>query len=129
MSIDHPMFQNKSIGCMVFLVVYVDDVIISGIDQKRILIKHFLQKIFHTKYFRQSDIFFAFKWLFITMYYLSQRKYVLNISDETGILGCKSTDSPMDPNTKLDDSNDGISSNEGRYKISWKALLSYSYQI
>lgn len=29
---------------------------------------------------------------------LSQRKYILDLSSETGFLGCKPTDTPMDPN-------------------------------
>ena len=32
---------------------------------------------------------------------LSQRKYALNILEETGMLECKPVDTPMDPNVKL----------------------------
>ena len=32
---------------------------------------------------------------------MSQRKYVLDILEETGILDCKSVNTPMDPNVKL----------------------------
>ena len=32
---------------------------------------------------------------------LSQRKYALNILEETGMLDCKLVDTPMDPNIKL----------------------------
>ena len=32
---------------------------------------------------------------------MSQRKYVLNILEETGMLDCKPIDTPMDPNVKL----------------------------
>jgi len=32
---------------------------------------------------------------------LSQRKYLLNLLSETGMLGCMSINSPMDVNTKL----------------------------
>ena len=31
----------------------------------------------------------------------SQRKYVLDILEETGMLDCKPVDTPMDPNVKL----------------------------
>ena len=33
--------------------------------------------------------------------FLSQRKYILDLLSEAGMLGCKSIDSPMDVNTKL----------------------------
>ena len=32
---------------------------------------------------------------------ISQRKYVLDILGETGMLDCKPVDTPMDPNVKL----------------------------
>ena len=32
---------------------------------------------------------------------MSQRKYVLDVLEETGILDCKPVDTPMDPNVKL----------------------------
>ena len=32
---------------------------------------------------------------------ISQRMYVLNILEETGMLDCKPVDTPMDPNVKL----------------------------
>ena len=32
---------------------------------------------------------------------ISQRKYVLDILEETGMLDCKLVDTPMDPNVKL----------------------------
>ena len=32
---------------------------------------------------------------------MSQRKYVLHILEETGMLNCKPIDTPMDPNVKL----------------------------
>ena len=32
---------------------------------------------------------------------MSQRKYVLDILEETGMLDCNTVDTPMDPNVKL----------------------------
>ena len=34
---------------------------------------------------------------------ISQRKYILNLLDETGMLGCKPAETLMDPNVKLKD--------------------------
>ena len=33
--------------------------------------------------------------------FVNQRKYVLDLLGETGMLGCKLAETPMEPNTKL----------------------------
>ncbi|XP_043705425.1 uncharacterized mitochondrial protein AtMg00810-like [Telopea speciosissima] len=48
---------------------------------------------------------------------LSQRKYVLNLLTETGMLGCKPVDTLMDPHVKLGASNDREFADKHRYKI------------
>ena len=35
--------------------------------------------------------------------FISQRKHVLNLLQETGMLGCKNNDIPIDPNLKMDE--------------------------
>ena len=47
---------------------------------------------------------------------VSQRKYVLELLKETGMLGCKPIDTPMDPNTKLSDSSMQSLVDKGRYQ-------------
>ena len=47
-------------------------------------------------------MFWALKWLGHVMEsLLSHRKYVLDLLSETGMLGSKTIDPPMDSNTKL----------------------------
>ena len=47
---------------------------------------------------------------------VSLRKYVLDLLKETGMLGCKPIDTPMDPNTKLSNSSMQIPIDKGRYQ-------------
>ncbi|RVW86596.1 Retrovirus-related Pol polyprotein from transposon TNT 1-94 [Vitis vinifera] len=69
---DHSVFyHHNSLGQCIYLVVYVDDIVITGSDQD------------------------------VSGVVLSQRKYALDILEETGMLDCKPVDTPMDPNVKL----------------------------
>jgi len=47
---------------------------------------------------------------------ISQRKYVLDILEETGILDCKPVDIPMDPNVKLLQNQGDLYPDPGRYR-------------
>ena len=47
---------------------------------------------------------------------LSQRKYVLDILEETGLLGSKPVETPMDPNVKLYEDQGELLSNPKRYR-------------
>ena len=47
---------------------------------------------------------------------VSQRKYVLDLLKETGMSGCRSTDTPIDPNQKVGDDKEGDMVNITRYK-------------
>ncbi|RVW39488.1 Retrovirus-related Pol polyprotein from transposon TNT 1-94 [Vitis vinifera] len=66
--------ETISSSMCIYLVVYVDDIVITGSDQDA-----------------QSS----------SGVVLSQRKYALDILEETGMLDCKPVDTPMDPNVKL----------------------------
>ena len=47
---DHSVFYRNSSFCIILLVVYVDDIVITGSDSKGILsLKSFLHSQFHTK--------------------------------------------------------------------------------
>ena len=47
---------------------------------------------------------------------VSQRKYVLDLLKETGMMGCKLVDTPMDPNVKLEMNSDDEPVDKGRYQ-------------
>jgi len=84
-------------------VVYLDDIVITGNDSRGITrLKQFLQQMFHTKDLGKVRYFLGIEVArFRTRINLSQRKYVLDLLEETGLLGASSNDIPMDPNKKL----------------------------
>ena len=48
--LDHSVFYRKSSSCMILLVVYVDNIVITGSDSKGISsLKSILHNQFHTK--------------------------------------------------------------------------------
>ncbi|RVW27381.1 Retrovirus-related Pol polyprotein from transposon RE2 [Vitis vinifera] len=101
---DHSVFYHHNYsGQCICLVVYVDDIVITGSDQngiqklKQHLFTHFQTKdLGKLKYFLGIEIAQS-----NSNVVLSQRKYALDILEETGMLNCKPIDTPMDPNVKL----------------------------
>ncbi|RVW43917.1 Retrovirus-related Pol polyprotein from transposon RE1 [Vitis vinifera] len=88
---DHSVFyHHNSLGQCIYLVVYVDDIVITGSDQDDSS--------------SSSGVV------------LSQRKYALDILEETGMLDCKPVDTPMDPNVKLVPGQGEPLGDPGRYR-------------
>jgi len=101
---DHSISYKHTLeGKCIYLVVYVDDNVITSDNQNGItqLKKHF----FH--HFQTKDLGLLKYFLGIEVaqsnssIVISQRKYVLDILKETRMLDCKPIDSPMDSNVKL----------------------------
>ena len=97
---DHFIFYKHSSSSIILMVVYVDDIVISGSDSKGILsLKSFLHSQFHTKdlgilkYFLGVEVMRSKKGIL-----LSQRKYVLDMLSEKGKLGAKPCSTLMAPN-------------------------------
>ena len=101
---DHSVFYcHSSLGKCVYLVVYVDDIVITGNDVTKIsqlkqhLFGHFQTKdLGCLKYFLGIEVAQSKEGIVI-----SQRKYALDILEETGMIDCRPIDSPIDPNQKL----------------------------
>ena len=100
---DHPVFyDHTSSREYIYLIVYVDDIVITGNDHNDIrklkhLFNHFQTKdLGKLKYFLAIDIAQS-----NSDVVMSQRKYILDILEEIGILECKPVDTPMDMNVKL----------------------------
>ena len=116
---DHSVFYHyNSSGQCIYLVVYVDDIVITGSDQdgiqklKQHLFTHFQTKdLGKLKYFLGIEIAQSSSGVV-----LSQRKYALDILEETGMLDCKPVDTPMDPNVKLVPGQGEPLGDPGRYR-------------
>nr|GEX56528.1 hypothetical protein [Tanacetum cinerariifolium] len=94
----------KSIGCvLVALLVYVDDIIISGNDTSEIEnIKTFLSSKFQIKDLGKLKYFLGIEVIKSgNDICLTQRKYCIRLLHEFGMLGCKLVSIPMEPNTVL----------------------------
>ncbi|GFY93864.1 hypothetical protein Acr_09g0003100 [Actinidia rufa] len=101
---DHTCFiHRRPNGQCVIISVYVDDIIITGDDVSGIKrVKQTLRKAFDTtdlgplRYFLGIEVARSRRGIS-----LSQRKYVLDLLQDTGMMGCRPASSPMDPNFKL----------------------------
>jgi len=94
---------HSSFGKCIYLVVYVDDIVITGDDETGIRqLKEHLSQQFHTKdlgllkYFLCIEVAQSAYGIII-----NQRKYSLDILTVTAMLDCRPCDTPMDPNIKL----------------------------
>ena len=116
---DHSVFyHHNSSGRCIYLVVYVDDIVITVNDQdgiqklKQHLFTHFQTKdLGKLKYFLGIEIAQCSSGVV-----LSQRKYALDILEEIGMLDCKPVDTPMDPNVKLVPGQGESLGDPGRYR-------------
>ena len=101
---DHFVFyHHTSSGQCIYLIVYVDDIVITCSDQDGIRkLKQHLFSHFQIKDLRKLKYFLGIE---ITQFksgvVMSQRKYVLDILEETSMLDCKPVNTSMDPNVKL----------------------------
>ena len=96
----------------------MDDIVIIGSDQEGILrLKQHLCSHFQTKDLGKLKCFLGLE---IAQYssgvVMSQRKYALNILEETSMLECKPIDTPMDPNVKLVPGHGEPLRDPGRYR-------------
>nr|CAE03643.1 OSJNBa0060N03.8 [Oryza sativa Japonica Group] len=100
---DHTVFYKHRGTHITILAVYVDDIVITGDDVEEIrCLKERLGKAFEVKdlgplrYFLGIEIARSSKGIV-----LSQRKYVLDLLTDTGMLGCRASTTPIDRNHQL----------------------------
>ncbi|KAK6128802.1 hypothetical protein DH2020_037438 [Rehmannia glutinosa] len=100
---DHCLFVKASGDSFLAMLVYVDDVLVTGNSQQDIdSFKAYLDGLFTIK-----DLGCAKYFLGVEIArnrdgtYLNQRKYILDILHDTGLMGCKPATVPLPPGIKL----------------------------
>ncbi|KAL5568221.1 hypothetical protein UlMin_024796 [Ulmus minor] len=115
---DHTLFLKHRKGKITALIIYVDDMVVTGDDHDEIdcLQRHLtsefeMKQLGDLKYFLGIEVARSKHGIF-----LSQRKYILDLLTETGMLGCKPVDTPIEQNHKLFHCSDATSTDKGRYQ-------------
>ncbi|RVW51857.1 Retrovirus-related Pol polyprotein from transposon TNT 1-94 [Vitis vinifera] len=115
---DHTLFLKKQHGKITTLIVYVDDMVVTGNDpEERKVLQNYLSREFEMKdlgslkYFLGFEVSRSSKGIF-----LSQRKYALNLLQETGMSGCQPVNTPIKKGLKLCVEPNQVSTDKGRYQ-------------
>ena len=116
--VDHSIFYNKTTGGCVILAVYVDDILVTGSDVKGIAeIKQHLHTHFVTKDMEKSHYFLGIEFAYANgRMPLSQRKYVLDLLQETGLLGCKPESTPIEQAPAFWNTSSDLLEDPGQYR-------------
>lgn len=116
---DHTLFFKFSPdGKIAILIVYVDDIILTGDDvvemnrlKKNLAAEFEIKDLGTLRYFLGMEVARSKRGVVV-----SQRKYILDLLEETGMSGCRPSDTPMDPNVKLWEKGKGAPVDTGRYQ-------------
>ncbi|XP_059636051.1 uncharacterized mitochondrial protein AtMg00810-like [Cornus florida] len=116
---DHTLFvKHSASGGVTALLVYIDDIIVIGDDLegmenlKKCLVKEFkIKKLGKQKYFLGIEVVHSWEGIFI-----SQQKYVTDLLTETGKLGCRLAETPIEFNHRLGDTLEDTAVNKGSYQ-------------
>ena len=115
---DHTLFLKHQRGKVTALIIYVDDMIITGNDEEEIskLQEHLatefeMKSLGGLKYFLGIEVARSKRGIFI-----SQRKYVLDLLSETGMLDCRPADTPVVQNHGLREFPNQTPTNKERYQ-------------
>ncbi|CAL9019584.1 unnamed protein product [Prunus brigantina] len=117
-NIDHTLFIKHRAGKVTLLIIYVDDMIVIGDDtveikelQKRLASEFEMKDLGSLKYFLGVEVTRSKHGLF-----LSQRKYVMDLLVDIGMLDYKPVDTPIVENHKLGVYVDQAPTNKERYQ-------------
>ncbi|KAK2965726.1 hypothetical protein RJ640_025452 [Escallonia rubra] len=109
---------EKSKGGVTALIVYVDDIIVTRNDSdekealRKYLAKEFeIKDLGKLKYFLGIEVARSKEGIFV-----SQQKYVLDLLEETSKLGCRPSDTPIEPNHRLAEFMEGEPADKGMYQ-------------
>ncbi|WJZ83312.1 hypothetical protein VitviT2T_003004 [Vitis vinifera] len=115
---DHTLFLKKQHGKITALIVYVDDMVVIGNDpEERQALQNYLSREFEMKdlgplkYFLGIEVSRSSEGIF-----LSQRKYALDLLQETGMSGCQPVNTPIEEGLKLCVEPNQVSTDKERYQ-------------
>ncbi|WJZ89883.1 hypothetical protein VitviT2T_009069 [Vitis vinifera] len=115
---DHTLFLKHRLGKITALIVYVDDMIITGDDveeisrlQDQLSTEFEMKNLGGLKYFLGIEVARSRQGIF-----LSQRKYILDLLAKVGLLECKPADIPIVQNHKLGEYVDQVPADKQRYQ-------------
>ncbi|XP_071739845.1 uncharacterized mitochondrial protein AtMg00810-like [Rutidosis leptorrhynchoides] len=100
---DYSLYIFSKNSIFIALLVYVDDIIITGNNISEVeKVKHFLKTKFMIKDLGELKYFLGIEVIKTKDgMCLSQRKYCLDLLNEFGMLGCKPINTPLEINTVL----------------------------
>ncbi|KAH9763832.1 retrovirus-related pol polyprotein from transposon RE1 [Citrus sinensis] len=115
---DHTLFIKKRQGKITALIVYVDDMVVTGNDEEETeALQKYLSREFEMKdlgalkYFLGIEVSRSKGGIF-----LSQRKYALDLLHETGMTTCQPIDTPIEEGLKFCITSDQVPVDKGRYQ-------------
>ena len=115
---DHTLFLKRGKGRIIALIIYVDDMIVTRNDQDEIsslqqyLASEFeMKQLENLKYFLCIEVARSKHGIF-----LCQKKYIIDLLSETGLLGSKPVDTPIEQNHKLFQCSNSANIDKGRYQ-------------
>ncbi|MCO5578474.1 hypothetical protein L7F22_032316 [Adiantum nelumboides] len=100
---DHSLYVRKNENGIVIVYIYVDDLIIGGDNEGKIMhVKSLLKKEFDMKDLRELRYFLGIEIIHTKEgIWLSQRQYALDMLSKYGMADCKPISMPLDQNVKL----------------------------
>jgi len=124
-NIDHSLFMKQDVDSFTALLVYVDDIVLTGNNLGTINdLKTYLDNQFHIKDLGELKYFLGFEVARSKRgLVLNQRKYCLDILVEFGLTGCKPVSSPATPSVKLNDDDGDLLSDPTNFRILIGKLL------
>ncbi|RVX01324.1 Retrovirus-related Pol polyprotein from transposon RE1 [Vitis vinifera] len=115
---DHTLFLKKQHGKITTLIVYVDDMVVTRNDpEERKALQNYISREFEMKdlgplkYFLRIEVSRSSEGIF-----LSQRKYALDLLQETGMSGCQPVNTPIEEGLKLCVKSNQVSTDKERYQ-------------
>lgn len=122
---DHSYFYKHDNGIYLGIIIYVDDILIARNQSSLVQqLKDHLGKHFHFKDFGPPKYFLGLKINKTdTRIFICQRKYILDLLQDTSLTGCKPCSTPMDSTTHLHACEEGLLTDPKVYRRLIERLL------